>query len=161
MSDKQEPSSVRALLLDDDAYALDFLKAILADRFPEMEVETRLTPDPSGEYDIYFLDDDFNGIRLAGELARRIRKQRPEALILAFSASLDASTLKELLSSGCNGVCDKKVPSDMPAMFEALSRCLEEIKERESSPLNQRSPTLLPTLRELLREWNRRLENHG
>ena len=86
---------LRALLLDDDEYALEFLRAVLLDRYPGLEIESRLEPDPTGEYDFYFLDDDFEGVRLAGRLARRIRAQHPDAVVLAFSASLDADLAKE------------------------------------------------------------------
>jgi hypothetical protein len=146
----------RALLLDDDKYALEFLKALLNDRYPELEVDMRLDPDPSGEYDFYFLDDDFEGIRLAGKLARRIRSLHPGALILAFSATLDVPTLKELIGAGCNGVCNKNVPSDMPQMLAALDRCMEALKSARQRPAAQGS-NLLQTFRELFREWNRRL----
>ena len=43
-------------------------------------VESRLDPDPTGDFDLYFLDDDFEGVALAGKLARRVRAQRPEAI---------------------------------------------------------------------------------
>ena len=150
---------LRALLLDDDEYALDFLQAILQERYPDLEVEKRLKPDPTGDFDLYFLDDDFDGLRLAGRLARGIRAQRPEAVILAFSASLDRPTLKELLNSGCNGVCDKKVPTDMPLMLEALSRCIEEVDEERRRPPDSLSGRyLVNTFRDLFHEWNLRLE---
>lgn len=153
-------SELKALLLDDDPYALEFLRAVLGERYPTLSIDSRSEPDPSGEYDLYFLDDDFEGVRLAGKLARRIRAQRPDALILAFSASLDAQTLKELLSSGCNGVCDKKVPGDLPAMLEALDRCIARIEEsRREPPADLSGRYLLKTFRGLLREWNRRLES--
>lgn len=149
----------KALLLDDDLYALEFLRAILAERYPGLAIDARPEPDPTGEYDIYLLDDDFEGVRLAGKLARRIRAQRPEALILAFSASLDARTLKELLGAGCNGVCDKRVPSDLPEMLAALDRCMEELEEHSSEPPSDLSGRyLVKTFRELFRAWNQRLE---
>ena len=119
-----------------------------------------MTPDPTGDFDLYFLDDDFEGVRLAGRLARRIRAQRPEAVILAFSASLDMTTLKELLNAGCNGVCDKKVPEDMPHMLEALDRCMEEIEDRrQAPPANLTGRFILNTFKELFQEWNKRLES--
>jgi len=145
------------LLLDDDEYALEFLRALLTDRYPGLEVETRLEPTSEGEHDLYFLDDDFEGVRLAGELARRIRKERPGAIILAMSASLDALTLKELLAAGCNGVCDKKVSSDLPEMLRTLDRCLDELEAQRSA----RPEGMLHTFRELFQEWNRRLEDQG
>lgn len=153
-------AGLTALLLDDDEYALDFLQAVLAERYPELGIEKRLDPDPAGEFDLYFLDDDFEGVRLAGRLARRIRAQRPQAVILAFSASLDRETLKELLNAGCNGVCDKKVPADMPQMLEALDRCIAALEERrQRPPASFSGRNLVRTFRELFREWNQRLES--
>lgn len=151
---------LKALLLDDDPYALEFLRAILSERFPGLSIDVRSEPDPTGEYDLYLLDDDFEGVRLAGKLARRIRAQRPEALILAFSASLDDKTLKDLLGSGCNGVCDKRVPADLPEMLSALDRCLAELEEqRAEKPSDLSGRYLVKTFRELFRAWNQRLDD--
>lgn len=150
---------LKALLLDDDPYALEFLRAILSERYPGLAIDVRSEPDPTGEYDIYLLDDDFEGVRLAGKLARRIRAQRPEALILAFSASLDGQTLKELLGAGCNGVCDKRVPTDLPEMLAALDRCMGKLEEQDSEPPSDLSGRyLVKTFRELFRAWNQRLD---
>lgn len=151
---------MKALLLDDDPYALEFLRAVLSERYPGLEIHARSEPDPTGEYDVYLLDDDFEGVRLAGKLARRIRAQRPEALILAFSASLDDSTLKELLGAGCNGVCDKRVPSDLPEMLAALDRCMSELEREQLRPPSDLSTRyLVNTFRDLFRAWNRRLDS--
>ncbi len=153
-------NNVTALLLDDDEFALDFLQATLLDRYPGLQVEKRLAPDPTGDFDVYFLDDDFEGLRLAGRLARRIRTEHPTAVILAFSASLDEATLKELLNAGCDGVCDKKVPGDMPKLLESLDRCLLEIAEQRERPPEQASGSyLMRTFRELFSEWNHRLDS--
>ncbi len=154
------PAQLKALLLDDDPYALDFLREVLVERYPGLAIDCRTEPDPTGEFDLYFIDDDFEGVRLAGKLARRIRAQRPDALILAFSASLDAGTLKELLNSGCNGVCDKKVPADLPEMLGALDRCIEELEQgRRGARPDLSGRYLVKTFRALFREWNRRLES--
>jgi len=153
----QRGKGSRALVLDDDKYALEFLRALLAERYPELEVVGRLEPDPDGVFDVYFLDDDFEGIRLAGKLARRIRVRQPEAIIVAFSASLDARTLRELIDAGCNGVCDKKVPGDIPEMLASLDRCLEEVAAARSRELTAKGH-LLGTFRDLFAEWNRRLD---
>jgi DNA-binding NarL/FixJ family response regulator len=151
---------MKALLLDDDPYALEFLRAILSERYPGLEIHARSEPDPTGEYDVYLLDDDFEGVRLAGKLARRIRAQRPDALILAFSASLDDRTLKELLGAGCNGVCDKRVPADLPEMLEALDRCMTELeREHQRPPTDLTTRYLVNTFRDLFRAWNRRLDS--
>lgn len=154
-----EQGSLKALLLDDDPYALEFLRAVLSERYPGLAIDVRSEPDPTGEYDLYLLDDDFEGVRLAGKLARRIRAQRPTALILAFSASLDGQTLKELLGAGCNGVCDKRVPTDLPEMLAALDRCMGKLQEEHSEPPSDLSGRyLVKTFRELFRAWNQRLD---
>ena len=154
----RDGTGLTALLLDDDEYALDLLKAVLQERYPRLEIETRLEPDPSGSYDFYFLDDDFEGVRLAGRLARRIRAQQPDAVVVAFSASLDEPTLKELLNAGCHGVCDKKVAGDMPAMLASVDRCIGEIEAaRQRPPSDISGRDLVRTFRELFREWNLRL----
>jgi len=152
-------TGLRALLLDDDEFALDFLEVYLSERYPGLEIERRQNPDPTGDFDLYFLDDDFEGVSLAGKLARRVRAQRPDAIIIAFSACLDADTLKELLAAGCNGVCDKRVPEDLPAMGTALDRCLFELERaRKKPPTDLTGRYLVKTLSELFREWNRRLD---
>ena len=153
----KDGEGLRALLLDDDEYALEYLKAVLLDAYPKLEIETRLHPDVTGDFEFFFLDDDFEGIRLAGKLARKIRVTHPNAIVLAFSASLDARTLKELLAAGCSGVCDKKVPSDMPTMLAALGRCIDELAETTSQKRRGRT-RLITTIRSLFREWNQRLD---
>lgn len=155
-----DAAGIKALLLDDDEYALEYLKAVLLERFPELDVEIRLRPDPTGSFDLYFIDDDFEGVRLAGKLARKVRAQDPGAVVLAFSASLDERTLKELLNAGCNGVCDKKVPGDMPAMLDAVARSIDEIQRARREPPRD-AVHLFSTLRALFKEWNRRLGRQG
>ena len=150
-------TGLRALVLDDDKYALEFLRALLTERYPELEVVGRLEPDPGGAFDLYFLDDDFEGIRLAGKLARKIRVKAPEAIVVAFSASLDANTLRELIAAGCHGVCDKKVPGDIPEMLDSLDRCMDELSAVRSAERSG-GKHLFGTFRELFAEWNRRLD---
>jgi len=150
----------RALLLDDDPFALELLKTVLSERFPELALTTRQEPDPSGEFEFYFLDDDFEGVRLARQLARRIRTDHPEAIVVAFSAGLGEETLRDLLDAGCAGVCDKQVPEDLPEMLAALRRGLEELNERNRELVDENGrPRLLRTFRALFQEWNRRLDS--
>jgi DNA-binding NarL/FixJ family response regulator len=148
---------MRALLLDDDEYALDYLRAVLLERYPDLEVEARLHPDVTGDFDIYFLDDDFEGIRLAGKLARTVRATNPTAIILAFSASLEPATLRDLLDAGCSGVCDKKVPADTVTMLDTLGRSMDELEAARSRRRPERT-RLVATLRKLFRAWNERLD---
>jgi DNA-binding NarL/FixJ family response regulator len=143
----------RALLLDDDPWALELLTAHLAARFPELEVETRTRPEPSGGFDLYLIDNDFGGPLLAGDLARRIRSMAPEALIVAFSATLDAASLRALINAGCNGACDKSNPEELPELLGIVEAFLAESPRRAGGIRGA-----IGEVRSLLREWNRRLE---
>jgi DNA-binding NarL/FixJ family response regulator len=116
---------IEALLLDDDIWSLRLIKGLLQECFPDMKVHARDLPDPQGEFDIYFVDNDFNGRRVLPDLARDIRRERPQALIIAFSATLDAGTLKELINAGCDGACDKSVYGDLARTMEIVRAYIE------------------------------------
>jgi len=109
-----------ALLVDDDIHALDHLELLLSMTFPGVRFEKRLEPDVEGEFDFYFLDNDFGGNLLAAEMAEEIRARHPLATIFAFSARLDANTLKGLINAGCDGVCDKSEPITWRVVLEHM-----------------------------------------
>jgi DNA-binding NarL/FixJ family response regulator len=151
------PGHLEALVVDDDVWSLRLIKGLLRECFPELRVETRTEPDCEGEYDIFFVDDDFHGTRVAADLARQIRTQNPEALVIAYSANLDASTLKSLINAGCNGACDKSVSSDLPHAIEIV-RAFIESKRVTDLPARTSFVETVRSVRDLIREWNSRLE---
>ena len=145
----------RALLLDDDPWALRLLESHLNHRFLELELELRQDPDDlSGSFDVYLLDNEFHHRARAIELARRIRAEHPEALVVAFSATLSASTLRALINAGCNGACDKSDPGEMEQVLEIVGSFLKAQEARPSGGLRG----AISEIRSLLREWNRRLD---
>ncbi len=144
---------IEALVLDDDIWSLRLVKAALQECFPEVRVHTREVPDISGDFDLYFIDNDFNGTRVLPGLAAELRERRPDSLIIAFSATLDAPTLKALLNAGCDGACDKSVYGDLD---EAMSIVRAYVDQRNQGT---RRHGAIQSIRELLREWNRRLEH--
>lgn len=150
---------MKALLIDDDPMALDFLEWTLSSAFPRLEITRRETPDVSGEFDLYVLDNEFNGRPLAAELARQVRATAPGALVLAYSAHLDAGTLKALLAQGCSGACDKSDPSDMESALEVIDAYLNtSTRARPTAP----AKGLLGAVRsvtQLLSSWNQRLDS--
>ena len=151
-------ASMKALLIDDDPDALAWLSYVLHERFPQLEIVEREKPDLSGSFDLYFIDNDFNGKRLAAELAREIRATNPHSMIVAFSASLDKQTLKLLVSAGCDGACEKTDHQDIEQMMSIAAAYLHrrscEVQEHSSRGLMG----ALHSIRDLLREWNRRLD---
>jgi hypothetical protein len=152
--------SVSALLVDDDVWSLRLLAGMLRQCFPDLRIETRVTPDVSGEFDVYFIDNLIGGNFMAEKLVRCVRESRPHALIIAVSATLDKETLKSLLLAGCNGACDKTVRSDLPQAMEITQRYIEALiasPAREGRGLRG----VLASIRGLLREWNARLEHEA
>ena len=146
-----------ALVVDDDPHALDQLEILLTSRFPDLEVETRTEPDVSGRYDFYFLDNDFGGERRAAELAARVRAESPHATIFAFSGLLDVATLKRLINSGCDGVCDKAEPRSWLPILELMDGRLADMRKLHAlhnsfGGVRQSAASI----RELLASWNER-----
>ena len=137
---------IEALVLDDDVWSLRLIKGLLQECFPEMKVHTREQPDPEGDFDIYFVDNDFNGHRVLPELARELRRKQPDALIIAFSATLDARMLKELINAGCDGACDKSVYGDLAESMEIVRAFVEQTqaggRRREGHPVHRAVPAI-------------------
>jgi N-acetylglucosaminyldiphosphoundecaprenol N-acetyl-beta-D-mannosaminyltransferase len=148
----------RALLVDDDPMALEHLELLLSSRFPDLEIETRLAPDVSGEFDFYFLDNDFEGELMAGKLAREIRARDRDATVIAFSGRLDVDTLKRLINAGCDGACEKGVPSSWRPILTLVEKRLEGMVEshrRAAGPFGGVKHAA-GSIRDLLEDWNER-----
>ncbi|MHC4990700.1 MAG: response regulator [Planctomycetota bacterium] len=150
------PRQIDALILDDDVWSLRLMRGMLGECFPDLQVQVREQPDADGAFDIYFIDNDFNGELRAVELATRIRDREPEALIIAFSGNLDADSLKALINAGCDGAFDKTVPEDLSRAMEATRTYIEHRQSDRVQADGLRAT--LRSVRELLREWNTRLE---
>ena len=150
----------RALLIDDDPSALEHLELLLATRFPDLEIVTRETPDVSGEFDFYFLDNDFDGELLAGKLASRIRRDRPAATIVAFSGHLDVDSLKSLINAGCDGACEKGASRSLwpiLALVESRLAHMAEDHRRAAGPFGG-VKRAAGSIRDLLEDWNQRID---
>jgi DNA-binding NarL/FixJ family response regulator len=148
------------LILDDDPVMLNLLALRLNKRFPDLRVETQQEPMAIGTYDIYILDNDFQGRPLAADLAEQIKRQQPDSLVLALSGTLCATTLKRLLNCGCDGAFDKSIPSDVDLLIATIS---EHVNNPNQSSIKKREPQarVVETARAiagLIQDWNRRLE---
>lgn len=148
----------RALLVDDDPMALEHLELVLSSRFPDLEITMRRTPDVSGPFDFYFLDNDFEGELLAGKLAREIRAANEEALVVAFSGTLDVDSLKRLINAGCDGACEKGAPASWRPILAMVEKRLGELMathRRQAGPFGGVRHAA-GSIRDLLEEWNER-----
>lgn len=154
-------STRSALVIDDDQNVLNIMAYHLRRRFKSLRVECRLEPVVDGDFDIYFLDNDFNGRPLAAELAETIRAQHPDSLIIAFSAMLDSGALKRLINCGCTGAFSKGSPDEFERMLQIVSHYLSAPDANKSSA--QDGTGVVATVRSisgLIHEWNQRLSDH-
>lgn len=153
----------RALLVDDDPFALNHLEMMLHESFPDLEIEKRLEANVEGHFDFYFIDNDFHGEALAGRMAREIRKKRPEARIFAFSGALDVEALKGLINAGCDGVCEKDRPESWSESLASMRKLLDEMAHRHR--VGKRAfggvRNAAGSIRGLLHEWNERAPAKG
>lgn len=153
----------RALLVDDDPFALEHLDLLLSSRFPDLVIEKRTRPDVGGNFDFYFLDNDFEGELLAGRLASEIRARQPEATIIAFSGRLDVETLKRLINAGCDGACEKGAPRGWRPIFELVDARLAAMAERHRRAAGPFGGVrhAAGSIRDLLEDWNERERGAG
>ncbi len=151
----------RALLVDDDPMALEHLELLLSSRFPDLELSTRRTPDVSGDFDFYFLDNEFGGEMMAGKLACEIRARAKAATVVAFSGRLDIETLKRLINAGCDGAAEKGVPSSWRPILTLVEKRLADMvtsHRREAGPFGGVKHAA-GSIRDILEEWNERPED--
>lgn len=150
-------TDLHVLIVDDDPNAARFASHVLAQRFPRMDIEIRCRVDVDGQFDVYIIDNDFEGKKIAAELAGRIRLLNPRALVIAFSSTLDAETLKGLIRCGCDGVWDKSDPEDIARVVQVVS---EYADVRREVTIRPRSGLVraMESMTALLREWNLRLD---
>jgi N-acetylglucosaminyldiphosphoundecaprenol N-acetyl-beta-D-mannosaminyltransferase len=148
----------RGLLVDDDPMALAQLELLLTTRFPEIELTARCAPDAAGDFDFYFLDNDFEGELLAGTLAHDIRARDPAATIVAISGRLAVETLKRRINAGCAGAAEKGDPGSwrpIVALIEARLAALAAAHRRAAGPFGG-VRSAAGSIRDLLEDWNGR-----
>lgn len=113
-------------------------------------------PEALSGFDLYVLDNDFDGVNRAAELATKIRARQPNSLIVAFSACLDAASLKHLINAGCNGAFEKGSREELVRMLQFV---VEHLHDSDAHSTGRRSPLeMVRAITALIRQWNRRLE---
>ncbi|OWK34162.1 response regulator transcription factor [Fimbriiglobus ruber] len=150
----------RALLVDDDEWFRKAFRARLRATFPNIELTDRAEPDVSGQYEIYFLDNQFGDVPLAAELVQSIRRAYPKALVIALSGRLDAPTLKRLINEGCNGACEKGDPDELARTFDVVRAYLATADATAGTRQTGGLGGTIRLITDLLREWNNRLDGN-
>ncbi len=144
---------LRALILDDDQDASEFLRFRLRQAFPALEVECSIHPHLSRSADLFFFDNSFGGQKMVTSLVRQARLMNPDALIVLYSGDLDARTLREAMNCGCNGVWDKSDPIQFDAVRGLVHRFVSRRQRQEKGSIG----ATLDSIANLLGSWRDRI----
>jgi DNA-binding NarL/FixJ family response regulator len=153
------PFPIKALLVDDDPWFAQAFRLRFEASFSDITLETRAVPDVSGTFDIYMIDNDFDGELLAGKLAAQIRAARADARVFAVSCQLDAATLKTLINQGCHGAFAKGDVAELIHLFSAIRAYQKSRAAAVPGPANAKGLSgVVRSIADLLREWNSMLD---
>ena len=151
----------RFLIMDDDSIVTTLFKRHFETHFPDAEIDCVNKPEAEPGYDVYFIDNDFGGRRLARQIADEIRRFQPNAFIVTLSLTIDFHQLRELVNSGCNAVYSKNTPDSSVDVRKAIREYL--IAKEEAATLEKSGKTInftLQSITSLIRQWNRRLQTN-
>lgn len=159
VSEAMSQQQTRALILDDDRWIGELLRAQLQRSRPSIEAVLRTEPDCSGEFDIYFVDNCFCGQGLATELVHEIRRDHPNALIVVFSGKLDRPDLINLIRADCDLVCEKHAPNALASMLRDVQRLL--LAPRRTKHRRRSLGGTIRGLADLIYQLNSKLNNRA
>ncbi len=144
-------------IIDDDRISSVMMKTRLESQFPGIEIQLSNNPIILPNYDVYLIDNDFEGESLATTLLREIREINPNALVVAMSSTLDQSELECLVNGGCNAVYNKTRPTDSKPVFEVIENYLNVLQKLKKAKNGQSVSRVINSLQELIEQWNQRL----
>ena len=155
-------SKTRALVLDSNIWTLRIMKGLLHECFPGVEVEARMDPDPSGNFDLYFIGNNFEDQPSAAEMTEQVIKDNPHALVFALCDEVDLDTRNQLKQVGCNAILKTNWPKDLINVMEITRNYVAGSQTVSTSEANHSNMiTAMKTMTELLRLWNRHLEHEA
>ncbi len=148
------PRIYSALILDDDPNSIMFMKWFIDEHFPWVRVAAGTEAMPAKGFDIYFIDNNFNGKAKAVDIVSDIRRTDSRALIIAYSATLSRDTYKSLMNAGCNGAVEKGNLKDVRALRRMTKdyiglRDLDHSRERKHG-----LGFVVQSMADLIKQWN-------
>lgn len=126
------PFQPRVLILDDDPIICRVFTIHLLNAFPGANIECSHEPIAKAGYDVYFVDNDFEGIHMGENLIEKIKELSPEALVVCLSATVTPEKICSLISKGCNLVYDKAQPQNSHGARDIINGYLEIIEKATS-----------------------------
>lgn len=143
-----------AVIMDDDPNAIAFMKWFLEEHFPWVRVASGTEADVVRGFDMYFIDNNFNGKARAVEIVKALRETEKDAMIIAYSATMDAKTFKALLNAGCNGAAEKGNASDMAIMGRMTREFIEKKSAEAAEKKSHGFRGTIESMAEMIGKWN-------
>ncbi len=164
-TDKHPPASKtqqnsfqpKFLIIDDDQIVTKVFKVHLQSHYPNAIIDTSNAPLALPGYDIYFLDNDFDGLKLATSLIKEIREHSPQSLVVSMSRTHSLTSMQHLINLGCNAVYSKNDLQNATEAREVISNYIEVLSVQNTEKRERRFQTLIRSIHELMRQWNQRL----
>ena len=143
-----------ALVLDDDPDSIAFMKWFMDENFPWVRVATGTEAIPAKGFDIYYIDNNFHGKARAVQIVREIRETDDNAMIIAYSATMDSATYKSLMNAGCNGAVEKGNSKDMAVMGRMTREYIQKRNAMDEADKPQGLRAVVQSMAELINQWN-------
>ncbi len=147
----------KLLILDDDPHYSGMLALKIRQNFPELLVTTCDQHTVMEGYDIYVLDNDFQGEKWGAKLAETVRIGQPESLVIILSGTLEKSLLKRLVNCHAAGVFDKSEESELPLMFALMEKYLLNTECLKPKKVSNSFSSPFKDISAMLSAWNERL----
>ncbi|MCK0067853.1 MULTISPECIES: hypothetical protein [Kordiimonas] len=148
--------SHKLLILDDDLHYTGMLALKLKARFPELKVSSSTQKTLIHGYDIYILDNDFNGQKCGARLAEQVREQAPDSLVIILSGTLELELLKRLVNCHTAGVFDKGNIDELQAMNELIEAYIQSENLKPTENKISFAETF-SGISDMISEWNKKL----
>lgn len=153
------PKKFRALIMDDNPIITAVMQEHLKVFFPSIVSSVAHEPTVLPDFDIYFVDNDFEGEHRGISLVRQIRDISPNALVVALSNTLNVEEFSKMMNQGCNLSYDKRNPMNSTAAREVINNYLDLLKEQMIAQSKNKLQRAISSVQHLLSTWNNRL-NH-
>jgi CheY-like chemotaxis protein len=160
MGSTDEMHCARILVLDDSLVHCKAMAAKLQTLIVACHVDTTCEPLAPPGYDVYIVDNEFDGKECAQELVRSIKMHSPSALIILCSSSMDYAKLSRAMNKGADAIIDKTRYEDFLDTLEIITEYLNALRScgKRLGPISQMNATVR-SIREVISQWSAHMES--
>ena len=114
-----------ALVLHSESWYSRFIASLVSAYFPWVNLDVRRGMECEGSHDLYFVESHAHGEPIAQRLVPKLRRHRPDAMIVVVGCGNDERYVRGLIEGGCDFVWDRAVLSDTQRALDAVRAFIE------------------------------------